>query len=633
MTRTTIADVLRQESRSALAGRNTELGLLQQMATPAGPVVAYVHGPAGIGKTALLSVLAADFDDLGIHNVRIQAGAIEPRAATITTALGKAFGADVSTVSELANALSPGKGIAIVMVDDVDTWRLASTWLRAELLPLDRKHAPGSRRRHATPSRMVDPVRDPFPRHRLGALPRTQSDAAVAAANLPPELAERIWLLTGGHPLGMRMAIHAARSASLDTVRDAGELANAILHAIGDAELRCAVEACAVVRRANRALISAILKTEAPVPLSLLEAVEALPFATRDAEGIYIVEPVRQAIVDWMSGVDAERYQAWEDRPDWIVGSLFSAGAPAAGDTWRISCISWKSPHFATPSFPPMRPRPRWNRRGRPISNRSSRSSKSATASTRKRALKPGSSPAASLFGGARNRRPGARVYLFARQDDPHAGLNSLDPLFAEWQRHLAGHPVNGEVLFIRQISARNSEAYSAARVACVLDLKRNYIERLGLARIYCYASRPDDHVLYRLGFRPLEPRRTDVPPTMVLEVPGGDMIEWICALVDTGQGATSNGDDLAFARDRREIVVDRQVVELTPLEAQVLAELMDRAPAVVRREELIERIWRRTIVGSNVVDTVVRTLRRKLASERDWFRPCQAGYRYHRDS
>src|SRR6476620_1192741 len=105
------------------------------------------------------------------------------------------------------------------------------------------------------------------------------------------------------------MAIHAARTGSLGTARDAGELANAILHAIGDSDVRRAVEACAIVRRANRALISAILETEEPIPLSLLEAVEALPFATRDAEGIYIAEPVRRALVAWMSGVEAERYQ------------------------------------------------------------------------------------------------------------------------------------------------------------------------------------------------------------------------------------------------------------------------------------------------------------------------------------
>ncbi len=64
-----------------------------------------------------------------------------------------------------------------------------------------------------------------------------------------------------------------------------------------------------------------------PIPLSLLEAVEALPFATRNAEGIYIAEPVRRAIVDWMSGVEPERYQLWrKTAADWIMSHLRAAG-------------------------------------------------------------------------------------------------------------------------------------------------------------------------------------------------------------------------------------------------------------------------------------------------------------------
>jgi DNA-binding response OmpR family regulator len=116
----------------------------------------------------------------------------------------------------------------------------------------------------------------------------------------------------------------------------------------------------------------------------------------------------------------------------------------------------------------------------------------------------------------------------------------------------------------------------------------------------------------------------------MALEVPGGDMIGWVSALVDAGAAEMSNGDSLEFARDRREIVLGGRAIELTPLEAQVLAELIDRAPAVVPREDLIERIWRRAYVGSNVVDTVVRTLRKKLGPRSDCVQTVpKAGYRY----
>ena len=107
-------------------------------------------------------------------------------------------------------------------------------------------------------------------------------------------------------------------------------------------------------------------------------------------------------------------------------------------------------------------------------------------------------------------------------------------------------------------------------------------------------------------------------------------MIEWVSALVDAGTEGMARGDHLDFARDRREVAVGGRAIELTPLEAQVLGELIDRAPAVVRREDLIDRIWRRAYVGSNVVDTVVRTLRKKLGPRRNCIQTVpKAGYRY----
>jgi hypothetical protein len=136
--------------------------------------------------------------------------------------------------------------------------------------------------------------------------------------------------------------------------------------------------------------------------------------------------------------------------------------------------------------------------------------------------------------------------------------------------------------------------------------------------------------VLNRLGFRPLQHSRADLPATMVLDIPGADIVDWVSSLVGAGSVAGPRVDALQFARDRRELVIDGAAVELTPLESQVLAELVDRAPSVVTREQLIERIWRRAFVGSNVVDTVIRTLRRKLGSRRHCVQTVsKSGYRY----
>jgi MoxR-like ATPase len=63
MDATTIADLIRQGRRTALAGRDAELRLLRQVTAAGGPVVAYIHGPAGIGKTTLVSALDTCLED------------------------------------------------------------------------------------------------------------------------------------------------------------------------------------------------------------------------------------------------------------------------------------------------------------------------------------------------------------------------------------------------------------------------------------------------------------------------------------------------------------------------------------------------------------------------------------------
>ena len=644
MAAATIAELIREGRRATLAGRREELRLLQRVTAPEGPVVAYVHGPAGIGKTALLSALDSALADEDVRRLHFAAGAVEPTPSAIVAALGAGLGHGVRTIAELTTMLAGLPGITVVLIDDIDTWRLAASWLRTELLPA----LPAGLRfvlagAAPPPPAWAIEYGPHFLGLRLAPLPRAESDAAVAGAGLPPDVAERIWRLSRGHPLGLRMAIHAAQAGPRGAARDAGALADTILDAVGDGALRRAVEACAIVRRANRALLSAIL--ERPIPLSLVAAVEALPFASRDAEGLSIAEPVRRALVDWISGVEPERYQRWRKiAADWIVTRLHAEGRSGRWRHMADLLHLLEQPALRDAFFPPEAEAP-------PVEPARPEDFEQIFAITERR---EGAAARACVEAWARRlphrfsvaRGPEGEVLaftLFARQDDPHVGMDALDPLFAAWQAHLAANPpadsvadpqAGGEVLFIRQVAAGTDDASPAGRTACILDLKRHYIERPGLARIYSAAFAADRGLMHRLGFRPLEYMALADSETMVLDVPGGDMIGWVLALIDAVPGgaatAIAQAGDLAFARDRREIVVEGRAVELTPLEARVLGELIDRAPAVVRREDMIERIWRRVYVGSNVVDTVVRTLRKKLGPRRHYIQTIpKAGYRY----
>ncbi|MGB5812317.1 MAG: alpha/beta fold hydrolase [Polyangiales bacterium] len=64
-----------------------------------------------------------------------------------------------------------------------------------------------------------------------------------------------------------------------------------------------------------------------------------------------------------------------------------------------------------------------------------------------------------------------------------------------------------------------------------------------------------------------------------------------------------------------RELVRDGERVALTPLELGVLRYFVSHAGQVVTRDVLIDRVWEQNFSGSNVVDAVIRTLRKKLGA------------------
>ena len=66
----TLGALLEQQT-GALTGRTSERAQLSRLLAPGGPVVAYVHGLAGVGKTALLHAFAADARAAGWATVEL----------------------------------------------------------------------------------------------------------------------------------------------------------------------------------------------------------------------------------------------------------------------------------------------------------------------------------------------------------------------------------------------------------------------------------------------------------------------------------------------------------------------------------------------------------------------------------
>ena len=76
---------------------------------------------------------------------------------------------------------------------------------------------------------------------------------------------------------------------------------------------------------------------------------------------------------------------------------------------------------------------------------------------------------------------------------------------------------------------------------------------------------------------------------------------------------------------------VDGERIDLTPTEFQILTAMLSRAGKVVRRRELIERLWGPDVpVSDRAIDAHVKSIRRKLGSARNCIETVRAvGYRF----
>jgi DNA-binding response OmpR family regulator len=78
------------------------------------------------------------------------------------------------------------------------------------------------------------------------------------------------------------------------------------------------------------------------------------------------------------------------------------------------------------------------------------------------------------------------------------------------------------------------------------------------------------------------------------------------------------------------ELVLNGQRVKLTKLEFEVFQYLYERPGIVVSRASLVEDVWGWKQTGSNVVEAVVRTIRKKLGDRSSTIETIRGtGYRF----
>lgn len=638
----------RVEKRAALefVGRAGEVRTLLTLLDSDGPRVVYLHGIGGIGKSALVAHFARIARSHPAVVVQVDGRSVEPTEGGFLAEVAVAIGSDAPTTEAVGRRLTAFDRPVVVIVDTWEVLRLLDSWMRRSFIPslpqgvrvvLAGREPPVSAWLTAPGWRRV------FRSLPLDSLPDDDARELLARLEIEEPAARRVQRYARGHPLALRLAAAAlAERPDLDLDGDVShrvleELTHLYLDDVGDELTRRGLEAVSVVRRITSTLLAALLPDAAPRDVE--DRLRPLPFVASERDGLVVHDVVREAIARSVQARDPIRYRSLR-RAAWaqLERELDAVGGR---DLWRYTADMLylvENPVIREAFFPsnhqPFSVEPAAAEHHRAVMDIVARWEGSDSV----RHLERWWGDAPGTFRVVRD-PSGDVAGFYCLIDVAAVSRASLakDPVAAPFIQDLAERPPpDGQrALVLRKWLCReNGEAPSPVQAACWLDVKRVYVEmRDVLRRVYVAAwdVEPYAGILPGLGFCFLDgavPVGGRVHHGTVLDFGPGLVGGWMRGIVSAELGVES--DDLLDGAARELALGDRRVA-LTAREFEVMRYLHDREGGVAERRAMLAEIWGIDFEGSsNVVDVVIRALRRKLGAHADTIETVRGvGYRY----
>ena len=620
MSRRTLQSTLDQRA-GALIGRERERAALLELVERDMPLVAVVHGIAGVGKSMLLQAAAVDARERGTRVVALDARAFEPTERGFLTALGSALGVPLATIADATGALA-GEARVLLMIDTYEQLGLLDAWLRQSLVPALPQNVRLLLAGRDTPSAWQRDLGDLLRTIRLDNLSDEAAQTMLRRAGVGDAVCGRVARVARGHPLSLQLAAGALAERPERPVEDAvlgamvEELARLYVDGL-DPTTRRALDAASVVRRTTLTLLEAMLPDDDPA--ELFAALRALPFVELGAEGLVVHDTVRVAASALLQASDPARHRAHR-RAAWtrLRAELRTAGR---ADLWRYTADMLylvENPIVRNAFFPSgsddltIEPA-RAADRAAIAAISAAQQSPQATA-----VVDAWWCSAPDAFRVVRDAAGAVQGFSsLCQPQDVSRSLLRSDPVTAAWMEHLRRAPVpSGQrVLFNRHALARGD----IATAKLWLDVKRVYLElRPHLRRLYGAVPDVDRAltVLAPLGFAAMPGAPTkigeDAQWTVVNDFGSGSVDGWLTEVV--GRELAADEPTVLDLAARR-LVLDGRGVDLSRLELDVLCHLQRREGVAVTREELLREVWGHEWTGasSNVVEAVVSGLRRKM--------------------
>jgi len=628
MPRVSPGKALVNRSTEEIVGRTAEIEVLLSSLESTAPSIWYVHGIAGIGKSTLLRAFASAAGRKGSSVIWLDGRSIEPTTAGFLASLSQQAGRDIG-VANLTTTFSPPA--TAIVIDNYESLTLLDGWIRQVLVPalpssallvLAAREPPGPGWRRDSPCNVM------LRTLALRTLDRIAAEQLLTRFGLAQERANTVNQVVAGHPLAIVLAGSKLRDwagAMADVLVDVNvDLAQLYLSGIDNKDLREAIEAASVVRRVTTPMLSALLPSIAAP--EVFERLRRLPFVEVVQDGLHIHDAVRCAVAAALEVVDPPRFRRYQ-RAAWRYIKS-ETGRCSPGDTWRHTAdmiYLLRNPVIREAFFP-----------------------SASTAFSIERAqpadvhdviaiasrVEP--KPIVDLV---RNWLAKDRSSLFAIRDrdsrlvgfhwtyDPARvdfALVERDPLARAWWARLrrAGDAKARRALFIRRwLSAEHGEAPCDVQAAAWLDIKRMYMEmRPDLRWVYVTLNDPAPYaaVATKLGFVLPDDAHIEIAGktyhTAILDMGLDSFDGWISRLLGAEIGQA--GSDVLDERSRQ-FMLGNTRTQLSTLEFAVIRQLFANDGMPVQRDELLREVWGEEFDGqSNVVDAVIREIRRKLGPQ-----------------
>ena len=640
-------DVLVRRAADTFVGRADELEALCAILDDGAPV-AFVTGIAGIGKSTLLDEFATQARKRSAVVVALDCQAVEPTERGFIDGLASAIGGKAGIVAKVAERLGSMASRVVLTLDNYEAFRLMDAWLRQVFIPalpanvrvvLAGRDAPSI-------SWLISPGwQDLVTSIALEPLSESEAIELLVRSGAEPETASQINRFAHGHPLALQLAarLGADRRRADDVMSAPGfqrvveELTRSYLAGVDDPVTRRALDAASVVRRITLSLIHAMLPDVAPQ--DAFERLRSLPFVKSERDGLRLHELVHQAVGSSLRAIDPNRYQEYR-RSAWRQLST-EVRRTGLQELWRYTAdllYLIENPVVREAFFPTNSPQyvfePASRDDGTSILSLTRRHENEEASALIENYWKQ----VPHCFQVARdNTNQLAAFYLMFDPASIDSSLLAKDPIVEQWRNHIRSEPVpdKQQALFVRRwLSLEHGEKPSAVQASCWLDIKRVYMEmRPRLRRVYMCLKDLSTYapVALKLGFQPLPDHGVEIGGSLyssaVLDFGPGSVDGWLSGLAAAELGID---EQEPFDRQAHELVFDDNRIKLTKLEFELFVYLYQRKGKAVTRAALIEDVWGWKQTGSNVIEAVVRSLRKKLGTRATAIETIRgSGYRF----